>query len=84
MKASKCSLEDIFRIGLTNKDLGMILSFVQVEYGLVELQGHWDGFSSASDNYGLSFQTKKHVAASFAEALCEYFELEEHEFEPTP
>lgn len=82
MKASKCSLRDLFLIASANSDLGYILSFVQVEFGLDELQGHWDGFIESSDHFGVNFKTKKQVALSFGEALNEFYELEINEFEP--
>ena len=81
MKASKCSLQDLFLAASANPDLGYILSFVQVEFGMDELQGHWDGFVSSSDHYGVNFKSKKSVAANFGEALYEFFELEINEFE---
>jgi hypothetical protein len=82
MKASKCSLHDIMLAAAADPELGFILSFVQVEYGLTELEGHWDGFSSASDEYQVNFRSKKQVASSFGFALREFFELEINEFEP--
>jgi hypothetical protein len=75
-------MRDLFKIASTDEDLATILSFVQVEYGLLELQGHWDGFCAASDNFGVSFKNKRDVANNFGAALVEFFELEICEFQP--
>jgi len=72
MKASQCSFNYMLKLGHEKPDSGEILSFVQVEYGLKELEGMWDAFCDANeelfDNY---FKSKREIVQSFV------FELEE-------
>jgi hypothetical protein len=73
MKASNCTLSDIFAAAKSDGDLHKSLSFVQVEYGFTELEGCWHGFSDASDAYEVVFKSKKHVANDFAIALTDFY-----------
>lgn len=75
MKASQVSFEQMMRSASTNKLLAEATSFIQVEYGIKELQGCWDGFSDSSDSYGLEFESRRHMCAEFASALSEYIEF---------
>jgi hypothetical protein len=77
MKASQCSLNYILSTAKNDAHLASVLSFIQVEYGLAELQGHWDGFVDASDFYGQTYSNKRDVANNFGEMLVEILELEE-------
>jgi hypothetical protein len=52
--------------------LGEATSFLQVEFGLAELQASWAGFVDTSVNYGLSFNNRKHICNEFAIALADY------------
>jgi hypothetical protein len=55
-------------------DLGIILSFFQVEFGLDELRASWDGFTHTSDYYDIEFTSKKQICEKFTEALNDYRE----------
>ena len=55
-------------------ELGVPASYLQVEYGLDELEACWDGFVHTSDNYGQTFKTRKAIYLEFANALSEYLE----------
>lgn len=81
MLARKCTFKDLFRIAPLSEEKCLILSFVQVEYGITELQGHWDGFIQASDSFGIEFETKRHAVAEFLEVLSSFYDLEH---EPIP
>jgi hypothetical protein len=78
MKASQCSLQTVFNAAAKDEDLALILSFAQVEYGLTELQGLWDGFVDSSDHYETTFKSRKDVANQFAGSLVDYYDLFEY------
>lgn len=80
MKASECTLEDAQHIAGYTKHLAESMSFMQVEYGYIELLACWDGFVETSDHYNQRFTTKYKVCVAFSEALAEYIEY----LEPTP
>jgi len=74
MKATDLAFDQI-RIGARNNpELGVPASYMQVEYGLSELEACWDGFAHTSDNYGVTFKSKKAIYIEFANALSEYIE----------
>ena len=75
MKASEVSFEQMRRAARNNPELGVPASYLQVEYGLSELEACWDGFVHTSDEYGLTFKTRKEVNQEFANALSEYLEF---------
>jgi hypothetical protein len=81
MKATDCSLNEVFQVAKTSKDLAMILSFIQVEFGMKELLSHWGGFTDVSDHYGVEFEDKRDVANHFGEALSSFFDVELLEFQ---
>jgi hypothetical protein len=74
MLASSVSFESMMRIAAGNKSLAIATSYLQVEYGLSELQACWDGFTHTSDNYGQTFKNRKLVCEEFSNALNEYIE----------
>jgi len=74
MRATDITFEQM-RIGArNNSELGVPASYMQVEYGLSELEACWDGFAHTSDNYGVTFKSKKAIYLEFANALSEYIE----------
>lgn len=74
MNASSVSFDEM-RVSARNlSELGVASSYLQVEYGLDELEACWDGFVHTSDNYGLKFKTKKAVCLEFQSAIKEYLE----------
>lgn len=75
MKASQVSFDQMTKIASGNRVLGEATSFIQVEYGLKELEACWDGFSNSSDTYNREFKNRKEICAEFAEALSEYIEF---------
>lgn len=81
MKATDCSLNEVFQVAKTSKDLAIILSFIQVEFGMKELLSHWGGFTDVSDHYGVEFEDKRDVANHFGEALSSFFDVELLEFQ---
>ena len=74
MNASEVSFEQMMRGARNNPALGVPASYLQVEYGISELQACWDGFTHTSDHYGVIFKTRKEVFSEFATALNEYLE----------
>lgn len=75
MRATDISFEQM-RIGARNNpELGVPASYMQVEYGLPELEACWDGFAHTSDNYDITFKSKKAIYLEFANALNEYIEF---------
>lgn len=74
MKATDITFDQI-RIGARNNpELGVPASYIQVEFGLKELEACWDGFAHTSDNYGVIFRSRKTIYIEFANALNEYLE----------
>lgn len=74
MLASNVSFAQMRKGACNLQELGVPASYLQVEYGLNELKACWDGFVHTSDNYGLSFKTRKAIYLEFANALSEYLE----------
>ena len=74
MKATDVTFDQM-RIGARNNpELGVLTSYLQVEYGIRELEACWDGFADTNDNYGMTFKSKKEIYLEFADALNEYIE----------
>jgi hypothetical protein len=74
MKATEVTFDQM-RIGARNNpELGVLTSYLQVEYGIKELEACWDGFADTNDNYGMTFKSKKEIYLEFADALNEYIE----------
>lgn len=82
MKASKCSYRQMMNIASENFTLAEATSYIQVEYGLSELQACWDGFVHTSDAYGIEFESRKHICSEFTQALSEYIEYLEPSLNP--
>jgi hypothetical protein len=74
MLASSVSFEQMRRAARNNSDLGVPASYLQVEYGLAELEACWEGFVHTSDHYEQHFKTRKAIYEEFANALSEYLE----------
>jgi hypothetical protein len=74
MLASDVSFEEMRRVAAGNPELGVPASYMQVEYGLSELEACWDGFVHTSDNFLQSFKNRKQVCLEFANALNEYLD----------
>ena len=74
MLASDVSFEQMRRGARNISELGVPASYLQVEYGLSELEACWDGFVHTSDHYDQRFKTRKAIYLEFANALSEYLE----------
>jgi hypothetical protein len=74
MLASDVTFEQMRRASRNLSELGVPASYMQVEYGLAELEACWDGFVHTSDAYDQSFKTRKAIYQEFANALSEYLE----------
>lgn len=74
MNASDVSFEQMRRASRNLPELGVPASYIQVEYGLSELEASWDGFVHTSDHFNQSFKTRKEIYQEFANALREYLE----------
>lgn len=74
MFASEASFEQMRRASRNLSELGVPASYLQVEYGLAELEACWDGFVHTSDHHGMEFKTRKAIFQEFAHALHEYLE----------
>jgi len=74
MIASDVTFEQMRRASRNLSELGVPASYMQVEYGLAELEACWDGFVHTSDAYDQSFKTRKAIYQEFANALSEYLE----------
>ena len=74
MLASDVNFEQMRRAARNNSELGVPASYMQVEYGLSELEACWDGFVHTSDYHQQTFKTRKEIYQEFANALSEYLE----------
>ena len=72
MIASDLDFDFIKRHALVNRELGEVFSFIQVEYGIKDLEACWEGFSHTSDNAGLKFDGVCDLGEKFHQALSEY------------
>ena len=74
MLASEVTFEQMRKAARNMSELGIPASYMQVEYGLSELEASWDGFVHTSDHYEQNFKNKKQIFLEFANALNEYLE----------
>ena len=74
MIASEVAFDKMRIVARNNPELGIPVSYMQVEYGLKELEACWDGFVHTSDAYGQEFKSRKQICLEFAHALNEYLE----------
>jgi hypothetical protein len=74
MKASEVSFETMRKVAPCNQTLSIATSYMQVEYGLSELEACWDGFVHTSDHHEIEFKSRKQICEEFASALNEYIE----------
>lgn len=72
MLASEVTFEQMRRAARNNSGLAVSSSYLQVEYGLKELEACWDGFVHTSDHYSQNYATRKAIYQEFANALTEY------------
>jgi hypothetical protein len=72
MKASECTFDKMMIVAAAAPMLAEAASYIQVEYGLEELQACWDGFVHTSDYYNQEFKSRKQICAEFTYALTEY------------
>lgn len=72
MKASDCTFDKMMVVAAANPVLAEATSYIQVEYGLSELEACWDGFVHTSDHYNQEFKSRKQICAEFTDALTEY------------
>ena len=75
MRASQCSFDQMMVAAAGSFPLAEATSYIQVEYGLSELQACWDGFVDTSDAYGQEFNSRKQICEEFTHALSEYIEF---------
>jgi hypothetical protein len=74
MFASDVTFEQMRRSARNLERLGLSTSYMQVEYGLSELEACWDGFVHTSDHHGMEFKTRKQICTEFSNVLNEYLE----------
>lgn len=74
MIASEVSFEQMRKAARNLSELGVPASYLQVEYGLSELEACWDGFVHTSDAYDQTYKSRKAIYLEFANALSEYLE----------
>jgi hypothetical protein len=68
----------MMKVAAGNFTLAEATSFVQVEYGMDDLQASWQGFVDTSDEHNMEFKSRKDICINFAHALSNYIEyLEE-------
>jgi hypothetical protein len=70
--ASEVSFQQMLVTARNVHKLGVVNSYMQVEYGIKDLEACWAGFVDTADNAELNFKNKKEVCLEFAYALQEY------------
>lgn len=77
MKAGDMTLYDIRRMASGIVDLNLAISFIQVEWGLNELEACWDGFCDSTDHFNQHFDNELDCARQFGLALNDFAECAE-------
>lgn len=75
MKASNMTLAEVREFASEIVGLNIVLSFIQVEEGLTELEGHWDGFCDTSNNLSIEYDNNRDCAIDFGFSLAELYDL---------
>jgi hypothetical protein len=78
MKASDMTLTEVREFASRIIGLSIVLSYIQVEEGLAELQGHWDGFCDTSNYQSIEFDDKRDCAIAFGLGLAELLDLSKY------
>lgn len=58
-----------------NPTLASSCSYMQVEFGIKELEACWQGFVDTSDYADLTFKSRKQICDEFSDALSDYIEF---------
>lgn len=74
MIASDVTFEQMRKASRNIPGLAVTSSYMQVEYGLSELEACWDGFAHTSDAYEHSYKSRKAIYLEFSNALNEYLD----------
>jgi hypothetical protein len=74
MLASQVTFDQMRKVAANNPTLGVAASYLQIEYGLKELEACWDGFVHTSDEYDQEFSSRKQICQEFSNALNDYLE----------
>jgi hypothetical protein len=77
MRASELSFNEIAALSAGLPKLAILMSYIQVEYGIDDLRASWQGFSDSSDYYGNSYTDKRHICLKFGELLQEYIQFQQ-------
>lgn len=77
MRATECSFEELRIMSCRRPTLSVLLSYIQVEHGIHELQASWDGFTESSAYYGEEFSDKWEVCLGFERALHDFYDVGE-------
>jgi len=75
MIATDITFEQVRKAARNLPELGIPASYLQVEYGLAELEACWDGFAHTSDAAAQTFKSRKEIYQTFANALTDYLEF---------
>ena len=73
MRASDTTLDVVKSLAPSIPELGVVLSFIQVEEGLKELESHWEGFRDSSNYFNFTFDDERACASDFAAFLLELY-----------
>ena len=72
MKATEVSFEEVMKAGCRNRYFAEIASFMQVEYGIKELEAAWDAYRDSSEYCNEEFESKNHIYNEFYHLVSEY------------
>lgn len=77
MTAGDITLDDVRRLAAGIEGLNLILSFIQVEEGLSELEACWAGFSDATSYFNQEFDDERDCAIQFGLSAADFYEIPE-------
>jgi len=80
MRASELTFQNVLDAALRCREYAETRSFMQVEYGIKELEAAWDAYRDSSDYCNEEFQDANHVYSEFYHLVAEYAE----EYESLP
>lgn len=77
MIASDCSFQEMRDLASAKlPNLGVLISFIQVEEGIKDLESHWYGFVDTSDDLGNCYNNKTQICSEFGKQLREQIEAQ--------
>ena len=75
MKAGNITLDEVRHLAKGIEGLNIVLSFIQVEEGISELEACWDGFRDAANYFNQEFDDERDCAIQFGLSAADFYEI---------